>query len=206
LDGSIEAVGTFQLKSDAFSLLRRDESGGEVRYTYTGQETEDAIASGGTGGLMNYGARMYDPQMGRFLSVDPAGQYQSPYTYAGNNPVGMVDPDGRLGFLASVALFATVNLAADRIRGKVNSPADMFRSFGLGAVKGALAAYGGGLLSAGSITSSFAGESGLSVLGDLCTAKDVGAVVQEGAPTSVSDVDTRFIRRFRIHFGIGRSF
>ena len=41
---------------------------------------------------------------------------------------------------------------------------------------------------------------------DLRTAKDVGAAVQGDTPRPVSDVDTRFIRRFRIHFGIGRSF
>ena len=31
------------------------------------------------------------------MSVDPANQYHSPYVYSGNNPIVIVDPDGRAG-------------------------------------------------------------------------------------------------------------
>ncbi len=43
-------------------------------------------------------ARYYDPQTGRWLSVDPlAGKYPSlsPYNYVANNPLKHIDPDGR---------------------------------------------------------------------------------------------------------------
>ena len=43
-------------------------------------------------------ARMYDPAIGRFLSVDPhASNYPhlSPYVYVANNPLISIDPDGR---------------------------------------------------------------------------------------------------------------
>jgi RHS repeat-associated protein len=48
---------------------------------------------------MSFGARQYDPQLGRFLSVDPmasaGGQDMlSPYQAMGNNPVSMTDPLG----------------------------------------------------------------------------------------------------------------
>ena len=36
----------------------------------------------------------YDPVIGRWLSVDPARQFASPYVGMGNNPVVNVDPDG----------------------------------------------------------------------------------------------------------------
>ncbi|HEU5028754.1 MAG TPA: RHS repeat-associated core domain-containing protein [Spirillospora sp.] len=50
-------------------------------------------------GLTNLGARQYDPQTGRFVSVDPIMDQADPqqmngYTYANNNPVTHADPDG----------------------------------------------------------------------------------------------------------------
>ncbi|OGU58035.1 MAG: hypothetical protein A2X64_00435 [Ignavibacteria bacterium GWF2_33_9] len=46
---------------------------------------------------MNIGARRYDPEIGRFLSVDPlleAFPNQSPYSYSFNNPLSYRDPSG----------------------------------------------------------------------------------------------------------------
>ncbi len=41
---------------------------------------------------------------------------------------------------------------------------------------------------------------------DLRTAQEVGTAVTADDPPPVSEIDSRFLRRFRIHFGIGRSF
>ena len=57
-------------------------------YRYTGREHDDET------GLHNFRARLYDSTLMRFYQVDPAEQFASPYVYCGNNPIGLVDPDG----------------------------------------------------------------------------------------------------------------
>ena len=64
----------------------------EVRYRYTGHPWDEAQ------GVYETPARGYDPTLGRFLSVDPQRQGASPYAYAGNNPVGYVDPTGDIPY------------------------------------------------------------------------------------------------------------
>ena len=58
------------------------------RYGYTGQEKE--------GKLYNYRARMYDSKLRRFLSPDKAKQQHGAYTYVANNPVSLVDRNGKV--------------------------------------------------------------------------------------------------------------
>ena len=63
-------------------------------------------------GLINLGARQYDPATGRFLSVDPLVDFEDPqqangYAYANNNPATFADPDGKF-FGSIVHAFKTV--------------------------------------------------------------------------------------------------
>jgi RHS repeat-associated protein len=45
-------------------------------------------------GLVDMGARHYLPELGRFLTEDPAGDGVNHYAYGGNDPVSMWDPTG----------------------------------------------------------------------------------------------------------------
>jgi len=65
---------------------------------FAGQELDDET------GLYNFNARFFDSSLGRFYSVDPEGQFSSPYVYAGNNPVAYIDPSGRISFLATLII------------------------------------------------------------------------------------------------------
>jgi RHS repeat-associated protein len=69
------------------------------RYRYNGKEEQSSLYPASYGdqvSYIDYGARHYDPAIGRWLSVDPlAEKYYSisPYAFCNNNPVNFVDPD-----------------------------------------------------------------------------------------------------------------
>ena len=60
------------------------------RYEFTGYETDSGS------GLQYAGARFNDPDLGSFLTHDPARQFASPYTYTNRDPVNRVDPSGAI--------------------------------------------------------------------------------------------------------------
>ena len=81
-----------------FGLAMPDRSSNSANpndnYKFTGHERDEE--AGMTLDYMN--ARTYDPALGRFLQIDPLAEKfpsSSPYVYALNNPVRLVDPDGR---------------------------------------------------------------------------------------------------------------
>jgi len=64
-------------------------------HRFTGKEYENS-------GIYYFGARYYDPWLGRFLTPDPLGKFEpkdprtiNPYIYCSNNPLRYVDPTGK---------------------------------------------------------------------------------------------------------------
>jgi len=80
-----------------FGMLQPDRSYslGSYRYGFNGKEDDNEAK--GAGNQQDYGMRIYDPRLGRFLSVDPLTKgfpYYTPYQFAGNTPIQAIDLDG----------------------------------------------------------------------------------------------------------------
>ncbi len=70
---------------------RTYSNGNGYRYGFNGKELDNELLK------YDYGFRIYDQRLGRFLSVDPLQKQfssLSAYQYAGNNPIAMIDLDG----------------------------------------------------------------------------------------------------------------
>ena len=75
----------------------RNFSSNTYKFGFNGKLKDDEIA-GVTGADYDYGARMYDARVCRFLSVDPiTSQYPmlTPYQFASNSPISGIDLDGK---------------------------------------------------------------------------------------------------------------
>src|SRR5665213_1758004 len=65
------------------------------RYGFNGKENDNEVK--GTGNQQDYGMRIYDPRLGRFLSIDPRAESYpelTPYQFASNLPIAAIDLDG----------------------------------------------------------------------------------------------------------------
>lgn len=74
---------------------RKFSAGMGYRYGFNGKENDNEVK--GEGAQQDYGMRIYDPRLGKFLSVDPLSAdfaELTPYQFASNIPTKAVDIDG----------------------------------------------------------------------------------------------------------------
>lgn len=84
-------------------MPERNESGSDYKYGFNGMEGDDEVK--GKGNSYDFGARMYDGRVGRWLSRDPLAERQpdqSPYKSFYNSPLIFVDPDGNTEYLTII--------------------------------------------------------------------------------------------------------
>ena len=89
-DGNVEEVNDYY----PFGGLMSSTTGNNSQpYKYNGKELDRKAGLN----LYDYGARFYDPAIGRFSTVDPMSEEYShltPYNYCDNDPMNRIDPDG----------------------------------------------------------------------------------------------------------------
>jgi RHS repeat-associated protein len=112
------------LKSDTITYL----------FSFNGKEKIDEI--NGVGNDLDFGARVYDSRLGRWLSLDPLqAKYpnMSPYNYCANSPISLVDPDGKQNTIYLVILpDAMAKLTKCQVQDIIDKANLTYKELGLG--------------------------------------------------------------------------
>jgi hypothetical protein len=84
---------------------------------------------------------LYDSDLGKFYAIDPAGQGWSPFVYAGNNPLIIVDKDGKLAWFVPILIGAAIGGTAGGIIAE-NNGKPWYQGALIGAAAGAFLGSG----------------------------------------------------------------
>jgi RHS repeat-associated protein len=79
----------FSIRDILSSVSKGD---GKYRYSFNGMKKDNELK--GEGNSLDFGARIYDSRLGRWMSVDLLMQFNSNYSAMGNNPILLFDIDG----------------------------------------------------------------------------------------------------------------
>ncbi|MCB0510232.1 MAG: phosphodiester glycosidase family protein [Bacteroidetes bacterium] len=77
--------------------FKQAESGEEYRFGFNGMEKDGEDWTGNDGSHLDFGARIYNSRLGKFLSIDPLTRdypWQTPYAYHRNSPIALIDWNG----------------------------------------------------------------------------------------------------------------
>lgn len=154
-----DAAGVLQelLEYKPYGELAKDvKSTPEKRawHQFTGKPLDDKT------GLYYYGARYYDPSLGRFVTADPTIQHPNDpqdlnrYAYTRNNPVNLVDPTGFGWFKKFISKWAGLfGLAGAVVKGATTGDWSTAQSIGTAAASSAIFSWGNPFAIAASVLS-----------------------------------------------------
>ena len=126
------------------------------KYLFSGKEFQtDAVGTSHILGMYDFGARYYNPVLGRWSNIDPKLQGCNPYVFCGNNPVMHIDPNGELWWLAPMISGGLFNLHSQAMLGNIHNFWDGLLAFGVG---GASSVAGAGI---GGVAAKFANDNNI---------------------------------------------
>ena len=144
VDGTLQASQTTDFYP--FGLAFEYSNLNKNKYLFSGKELQDGNLGGSMLEWYDFGARFYDPVLGRWFNVDPAAQVANPYLFCGNAPMMYIDKDGRIFWMIpAIAIGAAIGAASYTLSVAL-SPGGFdnwnwggfFQSIGIGAVSGAV--------------------------------------------------------------------
>jgi RHS repeat-associated protein len=105
---------------------RKFTSATQYRYGFNGKEEDDEVK--GDGNQQDYGMRIYDARLGRFLSVDPITEKYpelTPYQFASNRPIDGIDLDG-LEYLSHMSQYKYTGSGWDYLKWIPNAAGNIY--------------------------------------------------------------------------------
>ena len=122
---------------------------GELEFGFNGYSKETET------GLLYSAYRFYDPEIGRFYSLDPKESTESPYVFCGNDPFNKIDPNGDswwgvligavVGIIGTIAVVATAGAACPAL---LAAEAPLVAEIAVGSAAGVVGTVSGDLVTA----------------------------------------------------------